>query len=134
YINYSFGGISAAGTLALPDLSNLNSVLALKEHGVQIVLSVGGWGADGFSDAVYTAESRKKLIDSMIDAARIYGLAGYDIDWEYPGSTAGGLIKSRPGDVQRFTLFLEELRTAMDELNPNMILTIAVGGSSSSYE
>lgn len=133
YINYSFGGISAAGTLALPNLSNLNSVLALKEHGVQVVLSVGGWGADGFSDAVYTAESRKKLIDSMIDAARTYGLAGYDIDWEYPGTTAGG-IKSRPGDVQRFTIFLEELRTAMDELNPNMILTIAVGGSASSYE
>lgn len=133
YINYSFGGISASGTLALPNLSKLNSVLALKEHGVQVVLSVGGWSADGFSDAVYTAESRKKLIDSMIDAARTYGLAGYDIDWEFPGTTAGG-IKSRPGDVQRFTTFLEELRTAMDELNPNMILTIAVGGSVSSYE
>lgn len=133
FINYSFGLINQEGKLYIPSTKGLNSVLKLKEHGMKVVLSIGGWGADGFSDAVYTAESRKVFIDSIMEAVRKYGLAGIDIDWEYPGTNAGG-IKSRPVDKQNFTIFLNDLKNELVSYDPNLILTIAVGGNASLLE
>lgn len=133
FINYSFGLINQEGKLYIPSITGLNSVLKLKEHGMKVVLSIGGWGADGFSDAVYTAQSRKVFIDSIMEAVQKYGLAGIDLDWEYPGTNAGG-IKSRPEDKQNFTIFLNDLKKALVSYDPNLILTIAVGGNASLLE
>ncbi|WP_372650444.1 glycosyl hydrolase family 18 protein, partial [Draconibacterium sp.] len=52
---------------------------------LKVMIACGGWTADGFSDAVFTEESRTKFISSTVDFIENYQLDGVDIDWEYPG-------------------------------------------------
>ena len=56
HINYAFGKIDAAGKVVLPhpgvplQLAHLRSLKA-KNPQLRILLSIGGWEAEGFSDA-----------------------------------------------------------------------------------
>jgi chitinase len=124
-VNYSFGKIED-GKVTIKHLKNLDKVFSVKHDELKIVLSIGGWGADGFSEGVKTRENRTILIDSILDLINQYHFDGVDLDWEYPTSSVGG-ITSSPDDKENFTFFLSELRKAMDEVNPELILTIAVG-------
>ncbi|MEE1222112.1 MAG: DUF4835 family protein, partial [Bacteroidaceae bacterium] len=56
------------------------------------VLSIGGWGADGFSDACLTEEGRKILADSLLTLMDDCGFVGIDVDWEYPGVPGTGIV------------------------------------------
>ncbi|WP_051258880.1 glycoside hydrolase family 18 protein [Chitinibacter tainanensis] len=93
----------------------MQQMLALRARNpaLQILISVGGWSADGFSDAALTAESRAKLVASGLAFIRRYGLDGIDLDWEYPSNDMAG-IRARPQDRQNFTLLLQEFRQALD--------------------
>lgn len=94
---------------------------------LKIILSVGGWGADGFSQAAMTEEGRKRLAASAIELVKQYGFDGIDIDWEYPGIGVGG-IASDPADKENYTLLLCELRSQLDSLEEYKTLSIAAGG------
>lgn len=94
---------------------------------IKILLSVGGWGADGFSQAAMTGEGREKLAESAAALTVEYGLDGIDIDWEYPGSSLAG-IQSHHEDKRNFTLLLRTLREKLDAAGPGRMLTIAAGG------
>ena len=83
---------------------------------LQINLSVGGWGADGFSDMAFTKENRAKFIESLITNMKKFGFDGVDIDWEYPVNGGWGTIKSVPEDKQNFTALMTEIREAFDKL------------------
>ena len=61
----------------------------------KILLSVGGWGADGFSQGSRTAQNREKMAQSAAELVKEYGLDGIDIDWEYPCSSLAGLLRIR---------------------------------------
>ena len=50
---------------------------------LKMLLSVGGWGARGFTDAAATAESRAKFAQSCKEMIDRFDLAGIDLDWEY---------------------------------------------------
>ncbi len=89
---------------------------------LKILLSVGGWGARGFSDAAATEEGRKRFARSGREIIDQFGLQGIDLDWEYPVDGGGGIIKARPEDKQNFTLLLQEVREAIGE---DKILSIA---------
>lgn len=95
---------------------------------IKILLSVGGWGAGGFSDAAITAKGRKKFALSAKELVVQAKLDGIDLDWEYPTVSAAG-IDARPEDKETFTLLLQELRTELDkiETNEHLMLTIAAG-------
>ena len=124
-INYSFGGIRD-GKMIVGN-NNFETIIKLAhDKGVRVVLAIGGWGVDGFSDAALTKESRKVFIDSIMEGIEKYRLDGIDFDWEYPTSTASGLIKARPEDKVNFTLLCKELREAMNKVNEDLILSIAV--------
>lgn len=96
------------------------------------VLSVGGWGADGFSQAAATAEGRAAFVEDALKLMREHGFQGVDIDWEYPGSSDGG-IKSSPDDGENYTLLLQALRNSLNALTAEdgipRILCIALSGS-----
>ena len=79
------------------------------------VVSIGGWGADGFSQSASTEEGRKRFVESTLDLMKRYGFLGVDIDWEYPGSPAAG-IASSIDDRENFTLLMSALRNGLDEL------------------
>lgn len=95
---------------------------------VKIVLSVGGWGAGGFSEAAYTEESRKNFASDCLELMEEYGFDGIDIDWEYPGFSLGG-IRACPEDKENFTLLLKEVRKSFEEKERGRyLLSIAAGG------
>lgn len=113
---YAFIEIEENGDLYVPSPKYLNQMLALKEvkPSLKIIGAIGGWAADGFSDAASTPTSRYNFARNVNELVNDYGLDGIDIDWEYPGSSASG-IKSRPEDKENFTLLLTALRDVLGE-------------------
>ena len=92
HVNLAFGLIKG-GLLDLHLLKYLHLLPRLRAWNpeMKIVLSVGGWGADGFSDMAMTEEGRRNFAKSCLDAVEKYDLDGIDIDWEYPCSDAAGI-------------------------------------------
>lgn len=107
----------------------------LRRHpSIRGVLAVGGWGAEGFSDACATADGRQRLADSILRLMDENGFRGVDIDWEYPGTSAGGL-KHRPEDVENWYALLSLLRQGLDArasaTGQRYTLSVAVGAGDS---
>jgi chitinase len=122
HINYSFANVNEEGKIFFRDeleaaqrLARLQKLKA-KNPDLKLLVSVGGWGADGFSDAARTTESRNIFSESAVDLIKTYGLDGIDVDWEFPGQPGPG-IKYRPEDKQNFTLMMKSLRTHLDSLS-----------------
>ncbi len=121
HINYAFALVSKEGELMFRNPNapaHLSQLQALKARNpaLKIIVSVGGWGADNFSDAALTNESRDKFAKSVIDLIKRYALDGIDLDWEYPGQPGPG-IKYRPEDKENFTLMLKTIRQQLDALS-----------------
>ena len=148
HLNYSFGLIynNEAGETneALKDASKLHQIwlspkviadlkkvpeLRKQNPDLKVLLSVGGWGARGFSGAADNEKSRKVFIDSVKEIVNTYGLDGIDLDWEYPVNGAWGLVDKQPEDKANFTSLLKELR---DALPKDKLVTIAVGANAES--
>jgi Chitinase len=126
HINYAFARIDADGKAVLPHPGvpyHLEYLRALKAKNPQlkILLSIGGWEAEGFSDAASSAASRETFARSVVALLREHSLDGVDLDWEYPGQSVAH-IKSRPEDKQNFTALLREMRAQLGE---RYLLTIA---------
>jgi chitinase len=116
-IDYAFGRID--GNRALLDrpgvAGDLARLHALKKKNPQlaVMVSIGGWTADGFSDAALSESSRHTFARSVVALLKQYNLDGVDLDWEYPGQGVAG-IKYRDADKQNFTLLLKTLRQELD--------------------
>ena len=91
---------------------------------MKVIAAIGGWGADGFSDAALTPTSRYEFARNVSQFIKDYDLDGIDLDWEYPGNSAAG-IKSRPEDRANFTLLITALR---DVLGPSTWISVAGTG------
>jgi chitinase len=118
HINFAFARIAPDGRVALADTTieaSLVRLVGLKKTNPQlkIIISVGGWEAEGFSDAALTDASRAVFADSAVALVRKYSLDGVDLDWEYPGQGVAG-IKYRTEDKQNFTRLLKALRGKLD--------------------
>lgn len=94
--------------------------------GIKVVLSVGGWEADGFSQAAETEEGRIVWAQSAVELVEKYGFDGIDVDWEYPCSEKAG-IRAIPEDKENFTLLLQEMRRQLSEFVEYKTLSIAAG-------
>jgi len=85
-INYAFAHIVDGAPVL--DESGAGEVLrrlhALKMRNpkLKILASIGGWGADGFSDAAATDASRALFAQGVEDLVVKHGLDGIDLDWE----------------------------------------------------
>ena len=98
------------------------------------VVSIGGWGADGFSQAAATESGRKLFVESTLQLMEANAFLGVDIDWEYPGSDVAGIAAS-PEDHLNFTLLMAALRQGLNELTrrdgKKRLLACALGASPS---
>lgn len=114
-INYAFALISngQADVSHMRGLDEVQRYLMRHPH-ITGVLSIGGWGADGFSEACQTAAGRQLLTNSLLALMDAYGFTGVDIDWEYPGISSGGTASSE-NDVENWYALLSLLRTGLDE-------------------
>ncbi|BBT71473.1 MULTISPECIES: glycoside hydrolase family 18 protein [Enterobacteriaceae] len=148
HLNYSFGLIyndeKNETNDALKDAARLHQIwlspkvqsdleiiptLRKQNPNLKVLLSVGGWGARGFSGAAATPETRAVFIRSAQAVVAKYGLDGIDLDWEYPVNGAWGLVASQPADRDNFTALLKELRAAFGQ---KKLVTIAVGANAES--
>lgn len=95
--------------------ARLDRLLALKraKPSLKVLISVGGWGAGGFSEAASSAAGRQAFAQSAARLVASKGADGLDVDWEYPGHGEAG-IASNPADRANFTLLLQALRAALD--------------------
>lgn len=131
HVNYSFGLIKE-GKVSIDHLSNCFRLKKLQKDYpfLRVNLSVGGWGAGGFSPAVATKQGRERLARSAMDVMREMNLDGIDWDWEYPGSDAAGIEWSKD-DPQHVTELLVLMREKLDalekETGKKLEQSIAVG-------
>lgn len=123
HINLAFG-LVRDGVLDLSGLTHLELLPKFRDWNpeIRIVLSVGGWGAGGFSTMAMTEEGRRRFALSCREAVERFHLDGIDIDWEYPCSDQAG-IDCSPRDRENFTLLLRELRSQLG----GKLLSIAAG-------
>lgn len=128
HLNLAFGRIEN-GKLSLHMLPDISRTRVFRQWNpnLKIVLSVGGWEADGFSQTAMTERGRRNFAASCRETVAQYGLDGIDIDWEYPCSSVAG-IASDPADRENFTRLLEALREALGQ---EKILSVAMGAAQS---
>lgn len=133
-VNIAFGLIEK-GEIYWKEKNGKINIARLKEINpkLKIVLSVGGWAADGFSQAAETQEGRTRFTESAARLTEEYGFDGIDIDWEYPCSDKSG-IRAIPEDKRNFTLLLKALRSRLDTFGEYKLLSIAAGALSSYVE
>lgn len=97
---------------------------------LRIIVSVGGWGAGGFSEAAATPAGRARFARTAVAIVERRGLDGIDIDWEYPCYSEAD-IASSPRDKENYTLLMEAVRAELDRLarrtGRRYELTTAVG-------
>ena len=132
HMNLAFGliqeGRVTADSLPLKRLGTYKEI----NPSIKLILSVGGWGADGFSQAAATVEGREKFAESAVEILLRWGFDGIDIDWEYPGTSVAG-IASSPEDKENFTYLMRDLREALDAAGRRQgryyLLSCAVGAS-----
>lgn len=130
-INYAFGHIRDA-VIHVDHFKHYQQLREnLKGHPhIKVLLSTGGWTADGFSQAMQTEEGRESMACSALELVQSLNLDGLDWDWEYPGVPAGG-IHATPQDKDNFTAFLLLMRKKLDDLGlktgRHYLQTVAVG-------
>lgn len=112
HVNLAFG-VLRDGLVTidgLPDIGRIERIRAWNPQ-IQIVLSIGGWGAGGFSTMAMTPEGRARFIESAVKILDEHRLNGVDIDWEYPCNGAAD-IDYDPRDRENFTSLMAELKDA----------------------
>jgi chitinase len=134
--NEAVNGVADSSTQALAGNFNQLRELKAKYPNLKILLSIGGWTySKYFSSAAASAASRTSLVNSCInmfidgnlpsdsDYGPTYGgtgsaagiFDGFDIDWEYPGSTDGHLGNiTSPNDTANYTALLSAFRTGLN--------------------
>lgn len=124
HINLAFGKVKD-GLLSMHELTHIDEVARIRSLNpkLKFVLSVGGWGAGGFSLMARTAAGREAFAASCLKEVEKYNLDGIDIDWEYPCDNSAE-IDCDPSDKQNFTYLLQALR---DKLGEGRIVSIAAG-------
>ncbi len=96
-------GIVVDGRVSVDHLQNLDHIDKIRSYNpaIKILLSIGGWGAGGFSEAAFTVDGRKQFAQSVAGLMEAYHFDGADIDWEYPCYGEAG-IGSCPEDKTNF--------------------------------
>jgi chitinase len=125
HVNYAFALPQADG--ALLDVANPRKlegyVETAHEHGVRVLISVGGWGWDAeFEQLAASPDSRSRFVAEVVALVDEYALDGADIDWEYPDPGASS---------ESFTALMSELRAALPD---GALLTAAVAALGSSAD
>lgn len=118
---YSFAVVDAEHRVHLPRAGMAERLTQLAERHdgaprADVLLAIGGWGADHFSEAAASEDARRTFADTAVALVRTHDLDGLDIDWEYPALPGPGISHS-PADRDNFPLMLQALREALDALS-----------------
>ncbi len=90
-------------------------------RGMQLLLALGGWGlSDGFSSLAASTITRQTFITNLLALCTMYDLDGVDLDWEHPANAT---------DRANLSLLVQEMYAAFQQVDPPLLLTMAVTGS-----
>jgi len=93
-------------------IPNTSLCAIANEHGVNVMLSIGGWEDSGNFPAIAADPAkRNRFAESCAKAIETYGFNGIDIDWEFPGLD---YHNGTPEDKLNFTLLLQDVRNHLD--------------------
>lgn len=109
HVCHAFVTSDEEGVLEANRLAPNKQLTALAtEHGVPVILSIGGWGdADGFEAATSSPEKMARWVDDAVAMMHDNGYRGLDVDWEFPRDES---------TRNRFTQLVLALRKKMDAL------------------
>ena len=119
HVNHSFAWPNNQGDIQA-DNGTFNTSFAnhIQSQGSKFLLALGGWGAaESFAASTSTPELRSYFISNIIEKINTYGYDGIDIDWEYPQNNQ---------QRNNLNLFIAELDSSMNDLNSELLLTMAV--------
>ncbi|MFJ5259578.1 glycoside hydrolase family 18 protein [Streptomyces sp. NPDC088387] len=122
HLFYAFSTIEQGKCTVQPSAADDFAELAKlkREHPrLRTLISIGGWGAGGFSDAALTPAARRTLVNSCLDlffSTYRGSFDGVDLDWEFPVYGGPTEITDRPEDRRNMTLLTQEFRTSIDKL------------------
>ncbi len=110
---------------------NTSIVDLAHNNNVKVLPSIGGWTlSNNFPSIAADPVKRIAFANACVALITQYNFDGVDIDWEYPGYPPHG---GTPADYNNYTLFLQEVRTAIDvygaSVGKTMLLTVAVGAA-----
>ena len=136
HLFYAFSTIEdgrcAIGAEAPANFAALAELKRRHPH-LRTLISIGGWGAGGFSDAALTDASRRRLVDScmaLFFERHAGSFDGVDIDWEFPVSGGPKELEHRPQDRANLTKLAQAFRLALDargrKAGQPMLLTAAL--------
>ncbi|WP_313466056.1 glycoside hydrolase family 18 protein [Stenotrophomonas sp.] len=136
HLFYAFSTLEAGRcTVGAEAPANFAALAELKKahpH-LRTLISIGGWGAGGFSDAALTEASRKRLVDSCMALffdTHAGSFDGVDIDREFPVSGGPQELAHRPQDRANMTKLAQAFRVALDargrKRGQPMLLTAAL--------
>ena len=131
HLNVAFGHVQN-DEIRTEHMKHMDVLRSIKgEHPeLNIILSVGGWSAGGFSEAASSEKGRSTMANSAVRILTDFPFDGIDLDWEYPCYGEAG-IQSSPDDKKNFTLLLKTMRDALDRKGVqdgrHYLLTIAAG-------
>ncbi len=100
--------------LVLPHPERIRAIadLKLQNPSLKVILGVGGEKYEGFSEMGADAKKRKQFAKSCKQIIDSLNLDGVDLDWEFPGTTAGG-HSAGPDDVENYILIVKQLRKTL---------------------
>lgn len=97
--------------LVLPTPERLKEIARLRSlnPGLKVILGVGGYKREGFSEMAGDKKKRKSFVKSVKSIVDSLGLDGVDLDWEFPTTEAGGHTAS-PDDDKNYVTLVKDLR------------------------
>ena len=113
HMNLAFGLIKD-GLLDLSRMSNWDYIQNYRvwNPDLKVVLSVGGWGAGGFSTMAMTDEGRRAFAASCLDVVNRYGLDGIPAQTQHEIAPKLNISRSYVSRIEKKAL--EKLRAKLE--------------------
>ncbi len=93
------------------------------QNGVKVMASIGGWSmSKHFPEMAADPVKRARFIKDCKRLIRM-GFDGIDLDWEYPGPSAGMNFTGTNADYINFENLVQEIR---NEIGPDKLITAAM--------
>jgi chitinase len=124
HINYAFLIPNPDGTLGtVANEWKLKEVVKLAHaQGVNVLISVGGWGWDDEFEALAAeAQTRATFVKELAQFVETYELDGADIDWEYPGP--------EQSSARNFVALVQELETVIKPQGKLLTAAVVAAGA-----
>ena len=102
-------------------ISFLNEIAEIRNSGIRLVLSLGGWRDNSddwlpYQHAAASEEGRKQVAKDILRVLKENHLDGIDMDWEYP----------RRVDKNNYTLLMKEIRDTLKKENSEYLVSAAI--------